>query len=529
MLDRLLINGIVIDGSAAAEPQRGNVGILNGKIAYFGEAQPPAQAVTDVQGALITPGFIDIHRHPDAALFRPDFGAMELHQGITSIVGGNCGMSVAPCPQARRTEILDYLAPVIGSVPKAASFESFSEYMALADALHPPLNLGMLVGTGTIRTACAGLSLTLSAQEERAFRAQLESALAAGALGVSAGLSYLPDAYHDIDSLARVLAPMAGGNVPLVTHVRGEGDILYTSVEEMIALARRLRVPLQISHFKCIGRRNWRTLLQKTIACIDRAREEGVEIHCDVYPWTAGSTQLACVLPPQFLEGGFAATAARLRDKSVRAACREAMEQPGADFENIVSSMGWENIIVSGAGREENQDCIGKSITEIAALRGLDPYDAAFLLLADEVCNVPMIDTITCEEDISDILRLPYSSISSDTVYPDSARPHPRGYATVPMILNHYVNDLHVLPLPIAIHKMTGAPAAQLRIAHKGLLREGYDADLAVFSPERVQSRASYLDPAHFTSGMQLVLVGGEVAVSDDVLTGAAIGRTIRT
>jgi N-acyl-D-aspartate/D-glutamate deacylase len=514
MFDLVLKNALVLDGSGAAA-FTGDVGVMGGRIAAVEpRLEGEARQTIDLEGRIAAPGFIDIHRHADAALFRPNFGEIELRQGITTIVNGNCGLSIAPLPLLRREEILRFLAPVTGTLPGDIRFETFSEYAALlkgrAGAL--PLNVAMLAGSGTMRAAAAGYDGgPLSAEALAQIHTSLEDALAAGAPGVSVGFSYLPDIYYNVAELAAALAPMAGGGRPLVCHIRGEGDLFYESTVEAIEAAKLLKVPLRISHFKCIGRRNWGMLLEKVIALIERNREDGMKIDCDAYPWTAGSTQMLCLLPPAFLEGGFTATARRLRDPAERRRCREILLQPGKDFENIVYGMGWEAIYVSGLDSEKNQPLVGKNITEIAAIRGTDPFDVLFDLLAEENCKVSMVDYITCQDDIDRILSLPYTSIISDATYPDSGRPHPRTYSNISMVFHEVVG--RVLSLEDAVHKLTGLPAQAMGLKGKGLLRPGYDADMVIFRPENISASSDYANPARLSSGFEHVFIAGRPAL----------------
>ena len=528
MFDLLLKNGLVVDGSGSPAV-KADIGINGGKITAVSPSLAGEAAKTiDLAGRIATPGFIDIHRHADAALFRPGFGEAELRQGITTIVNGNCGMSIAPLPLAseRREEMLRFLAPVTGELPDEIRFETFSEYAAtLKRPL--PLNVASLAGSGTIRAAAWAFRKSFpGASSLKKIHESLEDALAAGAMGVSLGMSYMPDSYYTAAELAKALSPLSGSGRPLVCHVRGEGDLLYESVQEVIRVARLLHSPLRISHFKCIGRRNWKTLTAKVIALIEQNRQEGMKIDCDAYPWTAGSTQMLCLLPPAFLEGGPEATCLRLQNREQRRACRAIMRKPtGASgaFENIVYGVGWEAIYVGGLESEQNRPLIGKNIAEIAAARNADPYDTAFDLLAEERCNVTMVDYITCDEDIETILRLPYTSIISDAIY-HAGRPHPRNNSNISQVFHELVCRRRALSVEEAVHKLTGLPARDMGLARKGLLRPGWDADITVFRPERISPPAGYAEPERLTTGIDHVFIAGEEAVRGDFLTGALLG-----
>jgi N-acyl-D-aspartate/D-glutamate deacylase len=367
----------------------------------------------------------------------------------------------------------------------------------------------------------------LDEESRRKIRASLEDALASGAAGVSTGLSYLPDAAYTAKELAAVLAPLGGSGRPLVCHVRGEGDLLYESIAEVIEIAALIGAPLHISHFKCIGRRNWRTLTAKAIALIDKTRQGGMTVNCDAYPWTAGSTLMACLLPPAFCEGGSEAVVRRLRDPAQRAACREILTRPGKDFENIVYGVGWESIYVAGLASARNQNLTGKNIAEIAAIRGCDPYDAAFDLLAEENCSVTMVDYITCEDDIDTIISLPYASIISDSLYSETGRPHPRSASNIPQVFHTLVQARRTLSLEEAIRKMSGLPAEAMGLSGKGLVRPGFDADISVFRPENISPPADYADPGTLAAGFDYVFIAGTPVLEHDTLTGAKPGRYI--
>lgn len=528
MLDLLIENGLIVDGSGAPA-YRGNVGILDGKIAAIGPGEFPARRTLDACGHCVAPGFIDIHRHADTALFLPSFGEAELRQGLTTIVNGNCGLSAAPCLAPYRADILDFLQPVIGKVPAECVFSTFIEYME-AVSRHPlSLHVGMLVGNGTVRAAIKGYDPgpMTEGQLDKA-RALLGEAVQAGALGISLGLVYAPENCYTFEELARVLTVAGELDVPLVTHIRGEGDLFHASLEEVAALARRTGAPLHISHLKCIGKRNWGHGVKRALEILDGARGEGMRVDCDVYPYTAGSTQLLQILPPEYLEGGTPEIVRRLGDPESRRRLGRILAEPQPYFENLVSSVGWENIRCTSMRRPENQGYLNLSVAEIAALRGQDPCDCVCDLLVSEDCNIAMVDFITCEEDIRTILKYPFTSVISDSVYPSDGVPHPRLFGTFPRVLQKYVREEGALTLEEAVAKMTAVPADVYGLRGKGRLREGCDADVTVFDPDAVATDAGYEDPRRYGRGFDYVIVAGSVAVDHDVTTGARPGKLLR-
>ena len=285
MFDYLIKNGQLIDGTGSPA-RRADVGITDGKIAAIGDlSAAQAGTVIDAAGKTVTPGFIDIHRHADAALFRPHFGELELKQGLTTIVNGNCGLSITPCSGPYRGEIEAYLTPVTGELSADADCSSMQAYLDAARRQPSPIHTAMLAGSGTIRACAAGFSApTLDAAQLRTVRSLIERELAAGALGVSLGLGYAPDCFYSTETLIEALRPLQDSGIPITVHMRQEGSGVVGALQEMIAVARALRTPVEISHLKSIGKANWRSCTPEMLRLMAEARQEGVRIACDVYP-----------------------------------------------------------------------------------------------------------------------------------------------------------------------------------------------------------------------------------------------------
>ncbi|MDR2870305.1 MAG: amidohydrolase family protein [Deferribacteraceae bacterium] len=530
MYDILIKNAMIVDGSGAA-PFAGDVAIQDGLIKAVAQGiKDEAKTVYDAAGAYLTPGFIDIHRHSDAFVFREGFGEIQLRQGITTTINGNCGLSIVPCPANQREDILRYLKPIMGRLPDGIQFDSFSSYLTEVGKTRLPLNFGMHIGNGTLRAAAKGFEAgkRLSASELAIVHKYLKDAIDNGAFGLSMGIVYVPENMYDVEGFIEALEPIRGGDIPIVTHIRGEGDLLLSSLKEVIQIAKALNVPLHVSHFKSVGKLNWGGKLQEAIALLDAERAAGMRITCDVYPWTAGSTQLVQVLPPELLEGGLAKTTERLRDPQKRAECRAILEKPQTYFENQLYLIGWENIMVTSVQTEAGQKYVGKRMTEIAQMQGKDPYEAAFDLLADENFDVSMVNFIVCDEDIETILRYPHSCIISDSIYPDGGKPHPRQYGTFPKILQQYVKEKSVLTIEQAVYKFTGKPAEIMKIAGKGLIKEGFDADVAVFDLADIRCNADYIEPAKLATGFRYVFVNGQLANDHDSFVNTGCGKVLR-
>lgn len=519
MFDYIIRGANIIDGSGGPA-YTADLAIDGGRIAAVGALDGAGAArVIEARGRCLTPGFIDIHRHADAALFRPGWGRAELAQGLTTIINGNCGLSLAPVRGEHREALLRYLSPIVGELPEGRDFPTMEAYLRQAQEARPPINTLMLAGMGSIRACAAGFSnAPLTEAEYAKVHALLEESLAGGAVGVSLGLGYAPECFYDTAGLIRALEPLRNGRTVVSVHMRQEGDGVVEALREMLAVARELRFPLEISHLKAIGRRNWRLAVPEMLRLIDGARQEGLEVTCDVYPYPAGSTQLIHVLPPEFQAGGAEALTRALEDPAQRARMRERMES-GEDFENISLLVGFENIRATSLHRPENRPFEGSSIAEIAAARGQEPFDALFDLLASEHCAVSMIDFIAHEEDICDILRAPFSGVISDATYPVGGLLHPRVYGTFPRLIERYVLEKGVLSLPEAVRKVTRRPAELYGLAGKGRIEPGADADLCLFAPENIHERDSYEHPERLASGMDWVFVSGRPAIEEGEFT----------
>lgn len=526
MFDTLIRGGTVIDGTGRPA-FAADVAVSGGRITAIGDLSAASAAhVIDAAGRTVTPGFIDIHRHADAALFRPGFGAAELCQGLTTIVNGNCGLSAAPFGPAHGDAIRDYLRPITGALPPELVTETLSGYFASVPNI--PVHVGMLAGAGVLRADAAGYELEhLEDRHYRALHRALEQALADGALGVSLGLGYAPECFYTTAELIRALSPIAGQDIPLTVHMRQEGAGVCDSIEEMLLVARELRVPLHISHLKAMGRDNWGKKIPRVLELLHRAKEEGLDVGCDVYPYTAGSTQLLHILPPDYLTGGMEAVVERLRDQSVRRELAERIES-GVGFDDIAKLAGWDGIYLTSLHCPEDHPYQGHNLMEIAALMGQDPLSSCCELLAREHGQITMIDFMASEEDICAILRSSLSCVISDATYPTEGQLHPRVCGNVTHLLEHFVREKKALSWEQAVHKLTGRPAQVLGLTGKGRLEAGCDADVCMFAPEALHERATYTEPQQTSQGMSLVLVAGEIALENGKPTGICAGRAVR-
>jgi N-acyl-D-aspartate/D-glutamate deacylase len=473
---------------------------------------------------------VDIHRHCDAAVFRdPSFGEIELAQGITTAVMGNCGMAPVPVTDRFRDEAYRYVEPVIGPVPEGFPGRDYPSYCGELAARGLPLNLGFLAGAGAVKTAVKGFARTpFSPGELEQARSLIREALEAGALGLSFGLMYQPERFssrEELLSLAR-LAGSAGGI--LCTHIRGEGDSLLSSVEEVIGLAREAEIPLNISHFKATGLKNWGSAIFRAIERIEAARARGQPVGADFYPYTGGSTTLLSLLPPAMMEDTLAGTLSSLDTPRGKERLRREIyrEEPGWD--NLVLSIGWDRILVSAVNRPEHGDYLGNSLGEIARQKGAaDPAEFFAELLVSEEGRAGIIVMSMAETDLEEICRLPWTVLISDSLYSGGERPHPRLAGAFPRFIREYVRERKLLSLEEGIRKMSSLPAERLGLRDRGRLAPGYFADVLVFDPARLQDQADYLHPLRRAGGMDLTLVNGVPVWQDDRWAEERSGRLV--
>ena len=527
MLDLRMTNGRIVDGTGSPWFY-GDVGIKDGRIAEVGRVQGRSQDTIDVRGRVISPGFIDGHTHSDLMILDEPLSEIKLQQGVTTEVLGNCGMTPAPLSKPNLDLLRSYVEPVLGPTERDWSWELVEQYVRGLREVEPSENVATYVGHGTLRIAEMGFRDRPASVEELArMKGMLEESLQAGVIGLSLGLMYAPGSYASREELVELCSVLPGYNGVLSTHIRGEGHGLIPSIEEVISIAEECGVPLQISHLKAAGRSNWGRVKQ-AMEIVEDARAKGLDVTCDVYPYTAGSTTLTSLLPPWALEGGISRTLERLRDPDSRERIKEELEHEHDGWDNLVASTEWDSVYISSLSvGQDGATLEGEHVAGISESRGIDPADCVMDMLLEQDGKVSIIFFHMAETDVDQVVRWDRSLIASDSLHDRAEKPHPRLYGTFPHVLATYVREKRLLTLEEAVRKMTSFPARRFRLGKRGLIAPGYAADLVVFDPDEVSDRATYADPKRFPEGIGLVLVDGTMVVESGVHLGATVGRVI--
>ncbi len=525
MLDILIQNGLVIDGSGAPR-RRVEVAIEGNHIAEVGQlVGAEAEEVIDASGCVVTPGFVDMHSHADFTLPIWPTADSLVYQGITTVVIGQCGASPAPLLAETREQVIAMTESEDQPLPWD-QWSTFGSYLDYLRQIGLSINAAPLVGQGAIRSAVMAFSAEPATEEEIArMKVEVVKALDEGAIGVSTGLIYPPGSYASTEEVIAVTRPAGERGGFYFSHIRNEGDTLLEAVAEAIRIGRETGASVQISHFKAAGRDNWHKSA-RALELIDQARAEGLDVTADMYPYLAGATGLVAALPEWAQEGGKEAIAKRLTDPQTRQKMTADMKSTG--FFRIAE---WDKVMISGSPKRRDYE--GRYIADLAAETDKSPHEWIFDALAETEGDISMIIFMMSEDNRGEELRHPAMMIGTDasgraTEGPlSTGMPHPRGFGTFPRVLGHYVREQGVISLEEAIWKMSGFPAQKLRWPDRGLVKKGYKADLVILNPDTVADRATYEAPHQYPVGIPHVIVNGKLVIHNSAHTQARPGGVL--
>jgi N-acyl-D-aspartate/D-glutamate deacylase len=522
--DTIIRGGTVIDGDGSPG-RRTDIGITNGRItaiADLSDAIHITPTVIEAHGHVACPGFIDIHTHSDLTLVDHPGGESKAYQGVTTEVIGNCGFSWFPSGGN---------VPVGRGLAGERNWNDLAGYSETIQSQGVSINIAPLIGHSALRRATGTLDDSPPTNDQFVnMRTLLAAGMEQGAFGMSTGLTLPPSSYADTDEIVSLASVMSRyDNAFYATHARVWAGWHIKAIEEAVEIGRRAHVPVQFSHIAIIDSREYGNGDQ-LVAVIDAARADGDDVTCDMYPYTASSSGFSQLLPGWVQEGGVAALLERLRNPAIRKKVHED------------TSKGWfgglpwsfEPHVVATVASEKNRGLVGKTLAEIAEMRGVDGIEAMLMLIDEENNDVAEIMHNRVEGDIRYFMAYEHAMIGSDgnaierAGIWESSMPHPRFYGTFPRVLGRYVRDEPLISLEMAINKMTGMPARRLGFPDRGVLREGAIADIVVFDPTTVSDVATFRNPHRYPVGMPHVLVNGESVIKDGVHTGARPGVVLR-
>ncbi len=527
MLDLLIQNAMIVDGTGATAYE-GNIGVQNGKI-QLNNLDDTAKEVIDAKGLYVCPGFIDAHSHGDLALGQDYATLCKISQGITTEITGQCGASMFPVTLEQEEELKGVLSVGTFSFPdEFCEYTSFEKYAYYVDQTDKVLNLKILVGHGSLRVAVMGFQNRKATKEElERMKALLREAMEHGAMGMSSGLIYSPSCYADTEELI-ALAKVVGeyGGI-YATHMRNESYDVVKSVEEALLIGREANIPVFISHHKVCGIKNW-NLSKKTLQLVEEAKAKGQKVTIDQYPYLASMTNINVVVPPKYFANGVEKLGESVKDLELRKQIKKEVLDPNTDFENqYLNCGGWENIMVVSVPHTPEYE--GMTFAEIAKLRNQDGFDAYFDLLSANHGRGTCIYFSMGEEDLMRIFMAPDTVVGTDGICrARDEKSHPRAWGSFPHAICYFHKEKKLLSLEAIIHKMTQLTAERVMLQNKGVIADGFDADLLIFDYEKLKDRAEYKESNVVSDGIEYVLVDGKVVYHDKKITGVYPGKLIR-
>ena len=528
--DLVIKGGRVLDGTGNPWLKK-DVGISKGKIKRVGYIEDSGKTI-DAEGMIVAPGFIDLHNHSDMGIMVFPGGESYIMQGVTTAVVGNCGLALAPVNPDNWTLLQRYLLSSlgVGRSDQAWEWRTQAEFYGIVEKQGIGLNLAPLVGQGTVRLAVKGFDDSGASEEEmKEMKKLVVQGLEEGAFGLSTGLIYPPGSYSSTEELIELASVVKKYGGIYASHIRNEGSNLIEAVEEAIGIGEANDIPVEIAHHKATGRANWGKV-NATLRLMEQARQRGVEVNCDVYPYTAGSTTITAILPTWAMEGGIEKMLERLTDEKMRESItREMSGGPMGGMEGIRNA-GWDAIFIAVCRNKEYE---GKHLEEILkeTNRFDEPYQGFLDLLLEIEGNASTVSFMMDEADVRTVMASPLSSIISDsgvTAPRAGGKPHPRAYGTFPRVLGKYVREEKLLTLEEAVKKMTSLPAGKAGLNDRGIIKEGFRADIVVFDADTIEDKATYTEPHQYPEGVEYVMVNGQLVVDQGELTEAKPGRALK-
>jgi len=522
-----------------------DLGIQGEKIASIGRVETKdAETVIDGGNGVLSPGFIDMHSHSEMIFLndrQPDLLEGRIRQGITTEIMGNCGLSVSPI----RDELKPDMEKSVGWMtpdPVPWNWNSMAEFLNLIEKKGVTVNVGTLTGHGAIRAYVKGFSSGLmSPGEINKMKELLGRSFEEGSFGLSSGLIYAPGMFADTNEFIELGSVVAKYDRILTSHVRGSSETDIDAEKEVIQIGEKTGCRVHRSHYEAFGKENWHKI-QITLKLDEEARQRGIDFAFDMFPYTAAMTMMIAIYPPWALDGGWPQFLRRAQDPDTRKKIEHDIETvvpswptwvPGSWPHNLVKAGGWENIHIGYVPSEKNKQYEGLNLVELGKKMSRSPFDAITDLMIEENGAISQLifgvsGDRKNEEPIKAIIRHPLGGYATDAVDIGRGKPHPAAFGTYPRILGRYVREEKLLTLEDAIRRMTSFPANRLGIKDRGIIAEGYAADLVLFDPDRIRDRATYENPRQFPEGIEYVIVNGKILVEKGELKKGRPGKVLR-
>jgi N-acyl-D-amino-acid deacylase len=528
--DIIIRNGAIYDGSGG-DPMIGDVAIKGDTLAAIGPLENAiARLEIDAEGLAVAPGFINMLSWANESLIEDGRSQGDIRQGVTLEVFGE-GWSMGPLNEKMKAAETEQQ----GDIKFDIEWTTLAEYLDYLTARGISPNVASFVGATTVRIHEIGYEDRPPAPEElERMRGLVARAMEDGALGVGSSLIYAPAFYARTDELIELARVAAGYDGLYISHIRNEGNQLLEAVDELITIAREAGIRAEIYHLKAAGQANW-SKLETVFEKVEVARADGLSISADIYTYVAGATGLDAAMPPWVQEGGYDAWAERLKNPATRRRLQREMSTPTNDWENLYLAAGSaDKVLLVGFKNEALKPLTGKTLAEVAAMRGTSPEETAMDLVIEDGSRVGTVYFIMAEENIRKKIAQPWVSLGSDagSIAPEGvflkSNPHPRAYGNFARLLGKYVREEKVISLSEAIRKITSLPATHLKIERRGMLKMGHFADVVVFDPETIQDHATFDQPHQYATGVHHVFVNGVQVLKDSEHTGATPGQVVR-
>ncbi|HEV7313151.1 D-aminoacylase [Sphingopyxis sp.] len=526
--DLIIRGGTIYDGSGKA-PVVGDVAIKGDRIVAVGKVEGSAKTEVAAKGMAVAPGFINMLSWATESLIADPRSQSDIRQGVTLEVMGE-GWSMGPMNAAMKRLETERQ----GDVKYPIEWTTLGDYLGWLEKRGVSTNVASFVGAATVRVHELGEGDVDPTPEQLArMRALVRQAMNEGAMGVGSSIIYAPGSYAETDELVALTSEAAKCGGMYISHMRSEGDRIEEAVDELIDISRRSGAPAEIYHLKMAGRSNWGKL-DTIVKKIEAARAEGLKITTDMYTYTAGATGLDAAMPTWVQAGGLEEWIKRLKDPAIRARVAAEMKQPGSDWENLYFGAGADKMILSGFKNDALKPLTGKTLAEVAAMRGKSPEETAMDLVVEDGSRVGTVYFLMSEDNVRRQVQLPWMSFGSDAasqategVFLKSGA-HPRTYGNFARLLGRYVRDEKLIPLEQAVYRLTTLPATNLGIKERGALRPGYYADVVVFDPATIGDRSTFEKPHQYSVGMRDVFVNGVGVLRNGEHSGATPGRAVR-